>query len=165
MDTRTPVTETMVFFHIEVHNVILFYEGLQLVPSIYSASRAQKDTWLRFKSGKRHRVKRGWGWGTVILRVCRVWPYSQSNREDTFRWLGGTHQGLQVLFLGATDTGEDVLVLTLRYSLCPSGSLALGRMLAIHFKFIHMLGGSATAGATLGRQNTREEQSSREGRK
>lgn len=69
---------------------------------------------------------------------------------DTIRWLGGTHQGLKFPFLGATDTGEDVLVLTLRYSLCPSGSLALGRMLAIQFKFKHMLGVSATAGTTLG---------------
>lgn len=73
--------------------------------------------------------------------------------------LGGkrTHQGLRVLFLGAMDTGDDVMVLTLRYFLCPSGSLALGRRLAIQFKFRHVLGAPTTAGAALGGTKGKEE--------
>ena len=99
----------------------------------------------------------GWGWGGLTLRACKAW-HSTQNNGGRHSWVGrgGTHQGLRVLFLGATDTGEDDLALTPTYFLCPSGSLALGRMLAIHFKFRHMLGVSATAGATLGWQNTRE---------
>lgn len=42
------------------------------------------------------------------------------------------------------------MVLTLRYFLCPSRSLALGRRLAIQFKFRHVLGVPTTAGAALG---------------
>lgn len=101
--------------------------------------------------------KGGWGWGRLTLRTCKAWHSTQNNGgRHSQVGRGGTHQGLRVLFLGATDTGEDDLALTPTYFLCPSGSLALGRMLAIHFKFRHMLGVSATAGATLGWQNTRE---------
>lgn len=75
---------------------------------------------------------------------------------------GLTHQRLAVLFRGATDTGGDVMVLTLTNCLWPSGSLACGRMLAIQFKFRHTSGVSTTGGASLA-QNTRE--SRREGGK
>lgn len=48
------------------------------------------------------------------------------------------------------------MVLTLRYFLCPSGSLALGRRLAIQFKFRHVLGVPTTAGAALGGDRIQE---------
>lgn len=112
---------------------------------------------LSSNKGTEGREGGGWGWGRLTLRACKAWHSTQNNRgRHSQVGRGGTHQGLRVLFLGATDTGEDDLALTPTYFLCPSGSLALGRMLAIHFKFRHMLGVSATAGATLGWQNTRE---------
>lgn len=125
-------------------------------------SRCRTTTWTvargEFLGGRRC----GRDWSGLTPRACKAWHFTQTTGRTQSGGWGGTHQGLRVLFLGAMDTGEDVLVLTLRHFLCTSGSLALGRRLAIQFKFRHISGVSTTAGATLGWQNTRESKGNEE---